>query len=154
VTRETATDAVPSPSELAGLWRERAALLRRHGAEASAMTLEATAGELEAALRAESDTLLTLHDAAQESGLSADRLRHLVAAGTIPNAGRRGAPRVRRQDLPVKSGTRRGTYDPYADATNVRVHGQEPQSSVALHEPDTSRACVSSIRKLASVANK
>jgi len=112
---------VPAPGALADLWRERATMLRRHGADASAMTLEAVAGELEASLRAAAETVLTLTEAARESGLSAERLRHLVAAGTIENAGHRGAPRIRRQDLPAKAGARRETgYDAYADAAAVR----------------------------------
>lgn len=123
MTRSTAADGVPSPGALAGLWRERATLLRQHRADTSAKSLEAAANELEASLCAAAKTLLTLRDAARASGLSADRFRHLVAAGTIPNAGRRGAPQVHRRDLPVKAGARgRGGYDAFADATAVRLH--------------------------------
>ena len=123
MTRATVSGAVPSPGALAGLWRERATMLRQHGADAAAMTLEVAAGELESSLRAAADTALTLADAARESGFSVDHVRHLVASGTIPNAGRKGSPRVRRQDLPAKPGARRDTaYDPFVDATAVRLH--------------------------------
>jgi hypothetical protein len=125
--RSTVSDAVPSTDALAAVWRERATLLRQHGALASATTLETVAAELEASLRAAADTALTLTDAARESGFSADHIRHLVSSGAIPNAGRKGSPRIRRQDIPVKPGTRRdATYDAYSDATAVRARFLAP----------------------------
>lgn len=45
---------------------------------------------------------LTLQQAAVESGYSADRLGRLVRDGTLPNAGERGSPRIRRRNLPRK----------------------------------------------------
>jgi len=82
--------------------------------------LERAAADLDAALAREQDALLSLEQAAQESGYSADHLRHLVADGTVPNAGRRGAPRVRRGDLPTRPGkARSSTYDPDADAVRI-----------------------------------
>lgn len=125
VTRVAVIDAVPAPSALAAVWRARATMLRQHGADASAMTLEAVAAELEASLRAADDAALTLADAARESGYSADHIRHLVSSGAIPNAGRKGSPRIRRQDLPAKAGARRdAAYDPYADATRFLAHSR------------------------------
>jgi hypothetical protein len=122
MTRAARSDAVPAPGALAGLWRERATMLRRHGADAPATTLEAVAGELEASIRAAAETALSLADAASESGFSADHIRHLVSSGAIPNAGRKGSPRVRRQDLPAKAGARRdAAYDAHADATAIRT---------------------------------
>ena len=41
--------------------------------------------------------------ASAESGYSESRLRHLVAAGELQNAGKKGAPRIRRSDLPKKA---------------------------------------------------
>jgi hypothetical protein len=121
VTRAAVPEGIAPTGALAAAWRIRGALLRQHGAMEAAATLETVAGELEMSLRAEADTALTLTEAARESGLSADHLRHLVAAGTVPNAGRHGAPRVRRQDLPTKArAPRGGRYDAYADATSVR----------------------------------
>ena len=67
-----------------------ASLYRRHAAE------------LQEALRVSADEVLTLSEAAAESGYSESRLRHLVADGTIPQSGERGRPRVRRGDLPQK----------------------------------------------------
>jgi len=54
-------------------------------------------------LDADGDSLLNLTQAAAESGYSADYLGRLVKNGTIPNAGRPNAPRIRRADLPRKA---------------------------------------------------
>lgn len=88
-------------------WRAHAAELRRYGAELQAHVLEAVADELEDALQGEADALLTLEQAAEESGYSADHLGREVREGRIPNAGRRHAPRLRRGDLPRKPGALR-----------------------------------------------
>ncbi len=81
-------------------WRQKARLFREHGHEATALAYEACSNELEAALNDDTDELLNLQEAAQESGYSADHLGRLVREGKIPNAGRRNAPRVRKRDLP------------------------------------------------------
>jgi hypothetical protein len=47
---------------------------------------------------------LTLTEAAHRSGYSREHLGRLVATGTIPNAGRPNAPRIRVADLPRKAG--------------------------------------------------
>lgn len=88
--------------ELIETWRERAETLRRHGAEQAAKTAEMLADELESALRAEADDVLTLEQAAQESGFSAAHLARLIREGKIGNAGRRHGPRIRRAELPRK----------------------------------------------------
>lgn len=97
--------AEPSTQELAGLWRNRAAALRRWAAaEGAAIALESAANELDEALRRNAGGLLTLAAAATESGYSVDHLGREISRGKIPNAGRRNAPRVRRSDLPKKPG--------------------------------------------------
>lgn len=48
--------------------------------------------------------LLTLSEAAEESGYSQDHLRRLIREGKLTNAGRHHAPLVRRADLPRKPG--------------------------------------------------
>jgi hypothetical protein len=85
-------------------WRARAAELRRYGAAPAAVTLEAAADELGAALQAEASEILTLAQAADASGYSRDQLRRLVRAGKLPDFGRPHAPRFRRADLPLKPG--------------------------------------------------
>ena len=84
-------------------WRRRAGTIRQYGGEAPALALEACAAELEAALRRKARTMLTLTEAARATGYSASHLGRLVRAGTIPNAGRPGAPRIALGDLPRKA---------------------------------------------------
>lgn len=106
-------------SELAGLWQADADVLRRRGCAVQAEALERCASELQAALRAENAEALTLAEAARESGYSPDRLRHLVTAGVIPNAGARGRPRIRRADLPRKAKASAVGFDAIAAADHV-----------------------------------
>ncbi|HUF69828.1 MAG TPA: hypothetical protein VMM79_14385 [Longimicrobiales bacterium] len=94
-----------SAAELAMAWRERAGLLERHGAVEAAATCRELAAELTDALKEVADELLTLTEAATESGYSPRRLRELIAEGAIPQAGRKGAPRIRRGSLPRKATT-------------------------------------------------
>ena len=105
-----------APAELAARWRADAVLLERYGSPLAAVCLR-HADELDAALRTVADDALDLAAAARESGYSPDRLRHMVAAGTLPNAGRKGSPRIRRGDLPRK---RRGTSGPFDAAATAR----------------------------------
>lgn len=108
-----------TPRDLVTSWRERADLLDRY-APPAAQAFRDAAEELDASLRDEADASLTLDQASRESGYTADHLRHLVAQGTIPNAGKKGAPRVRRADLPRRvKPTPSASYDPDADALRL-----------------------------------
>lgn len=89
-------------SRLVVRWREQAAQARMVHDERGALLLEDVADQLEHALRAEEDELLTLPQAEKESGYSAGHLSRMVRDGKIANAGRYGAPRLRRGDLPIK----------------------------------------------------
>ncbi len=89
-------------ADLVARWRADALVLHQHGCASLADLNERHADAVEAALRQVHDESLTLAEAARESGYSPDRLRHLVSEGAIPNAGRRGSPRLRRGDLPKK----------------------------------------------------
>jgi hypothetical protein len=87
-------------------WRARASDLRTWGAaEQAATALDRAADELESQLRAEGDAELNLEQAASECGYSPRHLARLVRDGTVANAGRKNAPRIRRADLPRKPGT-------------------------------------------------
>jgi hypothetical protein len=109
---------------LAASWRVSAAELRRYGAEAQALTLESAADDVLVALARADDAVLTLGEAARESGYSAEHLGRLLREGRLPNAGRRGRPRIRAADLPRRA---RGpiaegpsaSYDPVADARSL-----------------------------------
>jgi hypothetical protein len=105
-------------SDLPTAWRARAAEIRPY-ARAAAAAFRRAAQELEQALRSDADDTLTLSEAAQESGYSADRLRHMLADGVIPQAGRKGSPRIRRADLPRKPRPTAEAFDATAVARRV-----------------------------------
>ena len=90
------------PSELATRWRTRGDELDPY-APAAAAAFHTAAAELEAALQAAEDELLPPAEASTESGLSKRRLRELSAEGKLENVGRKGAPRYRRGDLPMRA---------------------------------------------------
>ena len=91
-----------APRDLPALWRSTAETVRPY-AEAAARAFDRVADELEHALQAQADELLTLVQAAQASGYSADYLGRIVRSGQLRNAGRPHAPRIRRTDLPRKA---------------------------------------------------
>lgn len=84
-------------------WRVEADLLEARGLRESATVIRSLADDLEAVLGREKEESLSLKEAARESGYSSDHLGRLVRSGKIPNAGRPGAPRIRRGDLPRKT---------------------------------------------------
>lgn len=108
-----------TPRELAERWRADAETLSKHGADSLARVCRTHADELDESLRAASSEALDLTTAARESGYSRDRLRHMISAGELPNAGRKGAPRIRRGDLPAKPGARASEFDAAAAARRV-----------------------------------
>jgi hypothetical protein len=94
---------------LALQWRATADSLAAYGAGEAADAVRRCAEELEAVLRTSDETPLTLEQAVGESGLSYSALEKAVRAGRIPNVGRKGAPRVRRADLPKKGAQANGS---------------------------------------------
>ncbi len=92
--------------DLAKRWSAEATSLERWGDERGAALLRMCTADLDAEVREHDDEELTITVASAASGYSCDHLRALVANGAIPNAGRRGSPRIRRSDLPVKPGQR------------------------------------------------
>ena len=114
----------PLPTELPSQWREAANEIRVHNA-GSAAAFELCAVQLEEGLKTAENDVLTLADAARESGYHADSLRHMVASGQLPNAGKRGSPRIRRGDLPRRAPRQTASaYDPTADALRL-VSGEK-----------------------------
>jgi hypothetical protein len=108
-----------APGALPAAWRARASELRRYAPPAAEAYLCA-AQELEEAIRAAQDEQLTLQEAALESGYSVRRLRELVADGSIPQAGEKGRPRIRRGDLPRRAGAvPASAYDMETDAAEL-----------------------------------
>ena len=85
---------------------------------------ERVLADFSAVLEAEANTILTLAEAARRSGYSEEHLGRLVRDGKIPNAGRRGVPRIRAGDLPRRpntkvAGPRSAAYDPVTDARTL-----------------------------------
>ena len=104
MTRKAARKTRPASVEgLPADWRKQAKALRRFGGETPAIAIERCADDLEATLVERDETTYSLVEAARESGYSADHLGRLVRDGRIPNAGRPGAPRIARVDLPRKA---------------------------------------------------
>jgi hypothetical protein len=91
-------------AEVPALYRQWVTEQREFGNELGAKALERAATVLEAALQRQDDDLLTLEQAAAESGYSADHLGRQLRLGKLPNAGRPNAPRLRRRDIPRKVG--------------------------------------------------
>jgi hypothetical protein len=83
-------------------WRSRARDLERY-APAAAQAFRDAADELAEALDGAEESV-SLKEAAMLGGYSADSLQRMVAAGRIQNFGRKGKPRIRRADVPVKPG--------------------------------------------------
>jgi len=80
--------------------------------------------DLEAVIQSEAEEVLTVDQAAVESGYSKEHIARMVRQGTVPNAGRKQAPRIRRADLPRKPGrllapSQRVSYDPTTDARDL-----------------------------------
>ena len=89
------------------------------GDEARARTLEWAVGEVEEALRAETDEILILPEASEISGYHPDSLARMVRDGQIPDLrprGSKGMIRIRRGDLPVKP---RKPHTPSADVREL-----------------------------------
>ena len=105
------TPGARAPRALATQWRADADTFARYSGSQLADVCRRHADELDAAIRSIQGEALTLAEAAAESGYSKDRLRHMVADGTVPNAGRKGAPRVLRSEVPSKGRSVRGVFD-------------------------------------------
>jgi hypothetical protein len=89
-------------SDLVAAWRTRAEQLGPY-APAAAHAFAEAASELERELGIQAAETLSLRQAAEVSGYSADYLGRQVRTGAIPNVGRPYAPRIRRADLPRKA---------------------------------------------------
>lgn len=90
--------------DVLAVWAARIEEFRRlHVLVDGARLCEQMRDELLEARRSESVETLSLTEAAERSGYSREHLGRLVRAGTIPNAGRPNAPRIRTSDLPHKA---------------------------------------------------
>ena len=97
---------IASLQDLAHRWRDEAAQLRRRGIDREACLIESLADDHEETLREWHLEALTLEAAADESGFAYSTLQQRLTAGDLPNAGEKGAPRIRRCDLPTRGGAK------------------------------------------------
>lgn len=112
--------------EIIQRWTERQAEWSRLHVQVDGAAL---AGEIVADLEkiaaSNGDDELTLTAAANLSGYSTDHLSRLIREGSIPNAGRKGSPRIRRSDLPIRpKGIAKMNgiaYNPVTDARSLGI---------------------------------
>lgn len=101
-----------SLSEIRAKWEARRAEHARLDSHVSAARLIADVlADLEQLERSNALDAVTLAEASAIGGYSVDRLQHLVRSGTIANLGRKGRPRIRRGDVPIKPGYLRPQRD-------------------------------------------
>jgi hypothetical protein len=79
--------------------RQDAEIVRAFGSDQTAVTIEACVDEFEIAIESWLDERLTPTQAGLEGPLAAATVAKHVREGRLPQAGRRGAPLVRRRDL-------------------------------------------------------
>jgi hypothetical protein len=122
---------VRSVAEIRERWQARLVEWKRLHVQVDGAAL---AGEIVADLERISENEggdeLTLTAASNLSGYSTDHLSRLIREGSLPNAGRKGAPRIRRVDLPIRprshpkspvAASNGKPYDPSTDARSLRV---------------------------------
>ena len=109
-------------------WKEEARRLRSLEAMGQAAALELAAKELEAEIERQESALLTIREAAEESGYSEEHLRRLARDGSLPferNGSSKSKIKIRRADLPMKQrgdgreSPQRVDYDPEEDARDI-----------------------------------
>ena len=113
--------------ELIAWWTTQRTILHRTRALVDgARLVDAFLTDIAELARTEGTIALTLEEASARSGYSAEHLARLVRQGVIPNAGRKGAPRVRAADVPYRkfAVTRKCSYDVDTDARTLRNERQ------------------------------
>jgi hypothetical protein len=113
--------------EIIQRWRERQTewLRLRVQVDGAALAGEVVA-DLEKIAEGDGGEELTLTAASTLSGYSTDHLSRLIRDGSLPNAGRKGVPRIRRADLPMRpkrciATPRNNGYNPDTDARSLGV---------------------------------
>jgi len=99
-------------AELVAKWESRHEEWRRLGVQVNgALLADEVLADLHELSRANALDPVSLGEASLISGYSIDHLQRLVAAGKLENIGKKGRPRIRRGDLPVKPGHRLPSSD-------------------------------------------
>lgn len=94
--------------EIGEQFRAEAERFRSWGQESCALLFDKAAAMADELVREWEMELLTLDEAAQESGYSYSALEKGIRAGRLENGGEEGRPRIRRRDLPAKPKRRAG----------------------------------------------
>lgn len=112
-------DHSASVADLIDRWEKRRAALARLSAQVDGAAL---ASDILADLAglAESEQPVSLAAAAASTGYSPDHLARLVRSGTLPNYGRKHAPRVKLSECPSKPVLRSRTGSAYDLTTDAR----------------------------------
>ena len=108
--------------EIGEQFRAEAVRSRLWGQKSCALQFERCAAIADEVVRQWELELLTLDEAAQESGYSYSALEKGTRDGRIRNAGAKGSPRIHRRDLPCKA---HGENDG-PPQLNELVHGGQP----------------------------
>ncbi len=113
---ERSSTAAQRPNTIAELrtkWAAQRDAFARFGASIDgAMLAEEVLRDIDSLDRAQSVEAVTLTEAHLIGGYSVDHLQRLVAHGHIENVGRKGRPRIRRNDVPIRPGYRLHQDDP------------------------------------------
>ena len=90
--------------EIIARWRTRlTAFQEMHAQVDGEATARQVLADLEGMADVHEDAPLSLTQASQEGGVSTRQLARLIEDGKLENVGRKGAPRVRRRDIPRKA---------------------------------------------------
>jgi hypothetical protein len=113
-----------TPGEFLAKWTNEAEAMHRRGVMVNGRGLLAEVlADFRAVMASEAEAVLSLREAASRSGYSVEHLGRLIREGRVPNAGRKGTPRIRAADLPRKPRSLAPVgpqaYDPGADARNL-----------------------------------
>ena len=109
-----------SVAELLEKWEAEAVTMERYADVRGAAVCRLHVAELRDAIGVEQDQVLTLAEAALEGGYPEDHIRHMIGDGRLRNAGVKGAPRIRRADVPRRpNGRPRAGADPEAAAADI-----------------------------------
>jgi hypothetical protein len=96
-----------SLAELIARWQRRRVEFAEFGVSLDGTKLaDAVLADLAALDRDLHASAVTLKEASALGGYSVDHLQRLVAAGQLENVGRKGRPRIRQSDVPVRPGHR------------------------------------------------
>ena len=113
--------------EMITSWSIRRDEMRRLKASVDGETIcDQLLRDLEEVSTASGGAIMTLSEAAKESGYTVEHLGRLIRSGKLQNAGRKGAPRVFMSDLPRRSrksvaGATSTSYDLATDARFLRA---------------------------------